>query len=103
MTETEAPLRGKQRRFLRGLGVGMKPTLHVGKDGVTDAVLAAVEHEVVDRELIKVRLLETIEGDRKEIARDLAERTGTELVQVLGRTLLLWRRNPEEPKIELPA
>ncbi len=103
MTEAEAPLRGKQRRFLRGLGVEMKPTLHIGKEGVSASVLDAIELEVADRELIKLRLLDTLAGDRKEIARELAEQSGTELIQVLGRTVLLWRRNDAEPKIELPG
>ncbi len=103
MTDAETPLRGKQRRFLRGLGVEMKPTLHIGKEGISGAVLDAIELEVTDRELIKVRLLDVLEGDRKQIARDLAERSGTELIQVLGRTVLLWRRNDAKPKIELPG
>ena len=103
MTPVETPLRGKQRRYLRGLGVGLDPVLRVGKDGITDAVLNAIEVEITARELVKIRLLDNLDGDRKEIARELAERSGTELIQVLGRTLLLWRRNPEEPTIELPG
>jgi RNA-binding protein len=80
----------------------MKAHVHVGKEGLSPSVLATIDREVGDRELIKVRLLESLEGDRKAVAREIAERTGTELVQVLGRTLLLWRRNPEEPTITLP-
>jgi RNA-binding protein len=102
VTGVAAPLRGKQRRHLRGLGVNLSPVVQVGKEGVTDAVLGAIEREIGARELVKIRLLDNLAGDRKEIAREIAERSGTELVQVLGRTLLLWRRNPEEPVIELP-
>jgi RNA-binding protein len=54
-------------------------------------------------ELVKVRLLDSVDGDRKDVAAELAERSSSELVQVLGRTVLLFRRNEEEPKITLPA
>ncbi len=54
------------------------------------------------RELVKVRLLDTVDGDRKDVAKDLAARSDVELVQVLGRTVLLYRRNEENPGIQLP-
>lgn len=99
----QSELKGKHRRFLRGLGVGMKPTVVVGKEGLSESVLTAVRSAIRTHELIKVRLLESVEGPRKEVARELAEQVGAELIQVLGRTLLLYRRNEEEPRIELPA
>ena len=56
------------------------------------------------RRILQDRGHETVVVSRdKEVARDLAERSGTELIQVLGRTVLLWRRNDAEPKIELPG
>jgi RNA-binding protein len=96
-------LKGKQRRYLRGLGVALKPTIMVGKEGLSDKLLAAVEDAIAVHELIKVRLLESVDGSRKDVARDLAEKAGVELIQVLGRTVLLYRRNDEEPGIELPS
>ena len=102
MTAPPSALRGKQRRYLRGLGVNMEPVVFVGKQGITDAVLAELESVVKMKELVKVRLLDSA-GDRKEVARELAERVGCELVQVLGRTVLLYRRNEEKPVLELPA
>jgi RNA-binding protein len=96
-------LRGKQRRFLRGLGVALSPVVFVGKEGVTDDLLAETDAVLKRRELVKVRLLETVPGPRREVAQELASRAGAELVQVLGRTALLWRRNREKPGIELPA
>jgi len=95
-------LKGKHRRYLRGLGVGLKPAVVVGKEGLSDALLAAVGQAIDTHELIKVRLLDNVGGHRKEIARELAERAQAELIQVLGRTVLLYRRNEEEPGIELP-
>lgn len=103
MTREGATLKGKERRYLRGLGVALKPTVVVGKEGLSEAVLAAVESEIETRELVKVRLLDTVETPRKEFARELAERAGVELIQVLGRTVLLYRRNAEQPSIQFPT
>ena len=99
----DSALRGKQRRYLRGLGVSLKPAVVVGKEGLSEALLRAVNAAVDADELIKVRLLDNVDGDRKQIARELAERAEVELIQILGRTVLLYRRNEEEPGIELPA
>ena len=95
-------LRGKQRRHLRGLGVHLQPVVFVGKKAITGGVLDEIRDALRAHELIKVRLLEAAGPDRKTIARELAERTESELVQVLGRTVLLYRRGEEEPRIEFP-
>ena len=96
-------LRGKQRRYLRGLGVNLDPRVMVGKEGISPDVLSALDRALTRDELVKVRLQDSAGEDRKAVARELAERAGVELVQVLGRTVLLWRRNEEEPRITLPA
>ncbi|HEY8346570.1 MAG TPA: YhbY family RNA-binding protein [Symbiobacteriaceae bacterium] len=96
-------LRGKQKRFLRALGVNMNPILIIGKDGITPNVVMQADRALLARELIKGRVLETAPQSAEETARALAEATGAVLVQVLGRNFLLYRRNPKEPKIELPS
>lgn len=98
----ETTFRGKHRRFLRGLGVKLKPVVFVGKASISAPVLAEVDQALDAHELVKVRLLESVEGDRKEVAAELAQRSAAELVQVLGRTVLLYRRNQDDPTIELP-
>ena len=95
-------LRGKHRRYLRGLGHHLDPVILVGKEGVSDGLVGATDAALGQHELIKVRLGESA-GDRRELAEELAGRTGAELVQVLGRTVLLYRQHPEEPRITLPA
>ena len=65
-------------------------------------MLAEIDAVVTKRELVKVRLLDSVDGHRKDIAKRLADRAGTELVQVLGRTVLLFRRNGENPVLDLP-
>jgi len=95
-------LTGKQKRFLRSMGVTMDPVVMIGKEGVTPTVVQAAREAVKKRELIKVRVLQNAELEPEEAVTMLAERAGTALVQVIGRNGLLYRRNPEKPKIELP-
>jgi len=95
-------LSGKQRRHLRALGHHLDPLLQIGHEGVTDAVVAQANTQLGRHELIKVRVLESSPLDRREAADELAARTGADLAQVLGRTFLLYKRDPEKPRIELP-
>lgn len=104
-TDTAAPspeLTGKQRRHLRALGYDLKTTVSVGKAGVTPAVVLSVDDAYRASELIKARLERSWEVDRKDGARQLASSTSSHLVQVLGRTVLLYRADAEAPKIKLP-
>jgi RNA-binding protein len=94
-------LTGKQRRHLRGLGHALKPLVQVGQDDLTDGVISACDQALTDHELIKVKVGEGASTARHEAGEQLAQRTKSELVQVLGRTLLLYRRHPEKPKISL--
>lgn len=94
-------LNGKQIRFLRGLGHHLQPVVMIGKEEISGTVLASVDEALKAHELIKVKLQEGCETDRHEAARDLAGKTGAEVVQVLGRTILLFRPGEKE-KIELP-
>jgi len=96
-------LTGKQRRHLRALGYSLKPTVSVGKAGVTPAVVRSVDDAYHASELIKARLERSWEVDRKEGAQQLAAATESHLVQVLGRTVLLYRPDPDEPEIKLPG
>jgi RNA-binding protein len=95
-------LRGKQKRFLRAMGVTMDPILTVGKDGVSENVIVQADGALLARELIKGRVLQTSPEGPEETAAEIADQTQSELVQVVGRNFLLYRRNPEKPIIELP-
>jgi RNA-binding protein len=95
-------LTGKQRRHLRALGHALKPLVHVGKGGIDDGVVEAVARALLDHELVKVKLGEHAGVERHEAADALAARTQSEIAQVLGHTLLLYRAHPEKPAISLP-
>lgn len=95
-------LGGRQRGFLRSLGHHLDPVVQVGKYGVTDSLLAAAEEALLRHELIKVRCGRECPRPRAEVAEALCSRLGAELVQSLGRVLLLYRAHPESPRIALP-
>jgi RNA-binding protein len=97
----QQPLKGKQIRFLRGLGHHLQPVVMIGREEISGAILSSVEEALNAHELIKVKLQEGCETERHDAARTLAEATGSEVVQVLGRTILLFRSG-EKKKIELP-
>lgn len=93
------PLTGKQRRALRAMGHHMEPVVIVGQSGVTEGVLSALTQALDDHELIKVKINEGPE-DRHEAAEKMAEGTGSELVQLLGRTALLFKKRKEDSEFE---
>ncbi|HZX43728.1 MAG TPA: ribosome assembly RNA-binding protein YhbY [Myxococcaceae bacterium] len=96
-------LDGKQRRKLRALGHHLTGVVQVGHDGVTPGVVAALEQALWDHELVKVKLSSEDRDTRKEQAEALAAGTGAEVAQVLGRTVLIYKANPDEPRIALSA
>ncbi len=95
-------LTGKQKRFLRSMGVKLEPVVQMGKDGLTPNVVTAAREAIEKRELIKVRVLQNCLEDPEEVITMLAERADANLVQVIGRNGLLFKRNFKKPKIELP-
>lgn len=96
-------LSGKQRRHLRALGHELKAIVQIGKDGIDDGVVKAVDQALADHELIKIKVAEVAKLDRHEAADELAAQTKSQVAQVLGNTVLLYRPDPDDPQIKLPA
>ncbi len=99
-------LTGKQARYLRGLGHHLTPVVLIGKEGLSDNLMKSVNDTLGPRELIKVKLLESCPIERHEAASALAQKAKAALVQVLGKTILLYRENKElkpDKKISLPG
>ena len=93
----------KQRAYLKSLAMTMEPILHLGKDSLTPEFTAAVAEALEARELIKLNVQKNCADDPNELAQVLAERTRSEVVQVIGRKIVLYKegRN-DKKKIQLP-
>ena len=95
-------LTGKQRRHLRALAHALHPIVQVGKGGLDDGLVAAVERALADHELVKIKVGEAAGVDRHTAADRLASATRSEVAQVLGNVVVLYRPDPEQPRIALP-
>ena len=93
----------KQRAYLKSLAMKLDPVVNVGKDSMSPGVTQAVEEAIEANELIKVGVLKNCLDDPKELAVTLAERTRSEVVQVIGKKIVLYRpaRKKEDRKIVL--
>ena len=94
-------LTSKQIRKLRSLGMTEDAVVMIGKEGVTPTVVASAREAIKKRELIKVRVLQNAPDEPEDAITVLAERADANLVQVIGRNGLLFRRNFDKPRIEL--
>ncbi len=92
----------KQRAYLKSLAMTMDPVVHIGKSSVTPELITSVEEAIEKRELIKLAILKNCMDDPKAIAEMIAERTKSQVVQVIGKKIVLYRKNKDNPKIELP-
>ena len=95
-------LNSKQRAFLRSKANSEEPVLHLGKGGLSEPLLRQAEDALAARDLIKGKVLETAPFSSREAAEQVAQAVCAEVVQVIGRTFVLYRRNQKEPKIQLP-
>ncbi|MBQ6415153.1 MAG: ribosome assembly RNA-binding protein YhbY [Butyrivibrio sp.] len=95
-------LTSKQRAFLKGLAADLEPVFQIGKSSVTPEVTSAITEAFNTHELIKITILKNCLDDVKEVANTVAERTRSDLVQVIGRKFVLYKPFKDEPKIILP-
>ena len=103
--QKQRKLTGKQARYLKGLGHHLKPLVMLGRDGLSENVITTVNAVLTAHELIKVKIGNGCPLDRREAASTVAEKTGSEIVQILGKTFLLFRANPDrndEHRVKLP-
>ena len=95
-------LSSHQKRYLRSVAHALDPIVMVGQKGVTPALLKELDGALAHHELVKVKLAEADREDRAETIEALRESSKSELVQTIGRIACFYRRNPEQPRIELP-
>ena len=92
----------KQRAYLKSLAMKMDAIIQLGKGGLTPENTKAVDEALAARELIKISVLKNCMDDPKEIASLVAERTRSQVVQVIGKKIVLYKPDKDKPKIELP-
>ena len=92
----------KQRAYLKGLAMNIEPVFQIGKSGLTPEVTDAVSEAFNTRELLKLAVLKNCLEDPKDIAHILGERTHSQVVQVIGRKIVLYKENKDNKKIFLP-
>ena len=95
-------LTSKQKSYLRSEAHHLQPIFQIGKSGLTQPIVKQIEEALEARELIKVSVLQNCEQDKEEIAQLLSEENGIEVVQVIGKTIILYKESTEKKKIVLP-
>lgn len=92
----------KQRAYLKGLAMNIEPIYQVGKASLTPEITEGIKEALEARELIKVSVLKNCMDDAREIAQVVAERTNSQVVQVIGKKIVLYKESKEKKKIILP-
>ena len=91
-------LSSKERAALRAEAHHLQALVHVGVHGLSDALLASLDDALRTHELVKVQLGRPVDTSAKELAGQLADRVDAEVVQVIGKTVTLFRENPDLPR-----
>lgn len=95
-------MKGRERAELRAEAHHLSPAVHVGKDGLSAALITSLDDTLRTRELVKVKLGRTAEIKARDAAAALALATKSEVVQVIGRTATFYRENPDLKRGDLP-
>ena len=92
----------KQRAYLKGLAMNLDPIFQIGKSSLIPEITEAISEALEARELVKIHVLKNCLDDPKELAQVLAERTHSQVVQVIGKKIVLYRESKDKKKIILP-
>lgn len=95
-------LSGKQRSYLRSKANNLNPYVHIGKEGLNDSVYDQIDEVLDDHELVKIRVLDNSLENINEVAENVCDKMGAEVVQVIGNVFVIYRKNVEEPIYDLP-
>ncbi|MGN0389209.1 MAG: ribosome assembly RNA-binding protein YhbY [Wujia sp.] len=92
----------KQRAYLKSLAMNEDTIMNIGKSSLTPEICTAVEEALDKRELVKIGVLKNCIDDPRAIAEAMAERTRSQVVQVIGKKIVLYKPRKKDPKIVLP-
>ncbi|WP_201713560.1 ribosome assembly RNA-binding protein YhbY [Rossellomorea arthrocnemi] len=95
-------LTGKQKRFLRSEAHHLNPVFQVGKGGVNDNMIKTIGEAIETRELMKISILQNCDMDKTEVAEELSEGVGADIVQIIGNTIVLYKESKENKQLTLP-
>lgn len=95
-------LTNKQKQFLRSKAHHIKPIFQVGKDGVNENMITQIGEALEKRELIKVSILQNCSEDKNVVAEQISGGTESEVVQVIGSTIILYKESTDHKEIKLP-
>ena len=91
-----------QKKYLRKLGHQLKPVIFIGNSGLSESVLTELSSTINHHELIKVKIKASNRIIRNQIVDEICKKISTQLVTQIGSIALIYKRNPENPKIKLP-
>lgn len=94
-------LNGKQKRYLRALASKEKALFQIGKEALSDNFIEMLKNALKTKELVKISVLKTCEESPNTLAIEIAAGTGSEIIQIIGRSIILYKQSKEK-KIELP-
>ena len=95
-------LTGKQKRYLRGLASLLNPVAIVGKEGFRDEVVAEIANGLKANELVKIKISKNSLEDMEQIIEMVAKKNIGEVIQIIGKTIVLYKQNKKDIKIILP-
>ena len=95
-------LTGKQKRYLRSLAHNIDPIFQIGKAGINDNMISQIDETLENRELIKIHILQNNFDDKNDLAQTLSKATNSEVVQVIGSMIVIYRESQENKEISLP-
>ncbi len=105
LSQEHSTLTGKQKKYLKGLAHSLTTNVQIGKEGITEGVLNAITQELELKELVKIKIGKNSNTAKEQGATELATATSSHLVQIIGKTIILYKKNPElkkEQRIQLP-
>lgn len=105
-SEKDLGLSAKQKQYLKALAHPLSPLVQIGKEGLSTGVLSMIRTELTNHELIKVKIGSNSSLEKRQTAEIVAKSTDSQLVQLIGKTIILYSANPKRPKdkrITLPA
>ncbi len=90
-------INSKQRAVLRKMANTIEPVIHIGKGGITENLIQQTEQTLYSKELVKFSILRNVTDPVREICENIAKQTEADIVQIIGRKFVLYKKNPDEP------